>query len=192
MTGAGVAIILAAGASTRMGRPKQLIALGDETMLQRTITLAARARLDPVVVLGARAEAIAPRIEGAEIVVHPGWAQGMGSSLLAGLRHVLAREPERLVVLLADQPLVRAEDLARLMDAPTEAAAAAYEGVLGPPACFRASCIDTLLTIPADTGARALLRGGTFEVTAVDMPRASIDVDVPDDLDHASIQELLR
>ena len=103
-------IVLAAGRSTRMGRTKQRIALGDKTLLQHVIANALAAGLDPViVVLGHEADAIRADIEASDdasrlhVVINAAYADGQSSSLRAGLL-ALGPEPEAAAILLADQP----------------------------------------------------------------------------------------
>jgi CTP:molybdopterin cytidylyltransferase MocA len=112
-------VVLAAGASSRLGEPKQLVELGGERLLERAVRVAREAGLSPVVVvLGCRAEEIQQgcNLEGASIVRNAGWAEGMGSSIRKGVA-ALGAESEGLVLMTCDQPAAGTEHLLRLVDA---------------------------------------------------------------------------
>src|ERR1700761_9415335 len=112
------AVILAAGASTRMGRAKQLLPLGETTLLARAIENVRAANLDEIIlVLGASAEAIQQRLPPSPVkmVVNPTYGQGMASSLRAGLSCVEASSDAALIV-LGDQPFVQPQTLHQLID----------------------------------------------------------------------------
>ena len=116
------AIILAAGASRRLGEPKQLLRHQGRPLIGHAIDHARAAGCDPIlVVTGAHADRIerVMAAEGVTIVRHDGWAQGQGSSLAAGVRHVVdaSPAPDRILVLLTDQPGVAPEHLRALIDA---------------------------------------------------------------------------
>src|SRR5437868_14169899 len=90
-------IVLAAGASSRMGTPKQLLRYDGETLLRRAVRVALGARCRPaVVVLGAQAEALRGEVVGAQVVINEEWAEGMASSLRCGLRALEAATSEPL------------------------------------------------------------------------------------------------
>jgi len=184
-----IALILAAGEARRMGSPKQALEWAGSPLLIRALHTAQSAELWPVVVLGAHRDLVEPLLPPeVERVIHPGWAAGMGSSLVAGLRAVLERHaPERVTIMVCDQPLIAAEELKRLVAScrGVDAAAAAYEGTLGTPACFARSSFPALLALGPVQGARRLLRGGTLSVVPVPMERAALDLDTPEDVAQA-------
>jgi molybdenum cofactor cytidylyltransferase len=142
-----------------------------------------------IVVLGAGAEAIRPAIESLaiEIAVNPDWETGMGSSIRTGLQRLLERDksPEYLAILLADQPHVHAAHLAEMHGLLTRSdaslIAAEYEGTLGVPAIFRRDLYPALATLPAQAGARQLLREHEAELLRYPLPAAAIDIDTPSD-----------
>src|SRR6185437_11331610 len=112
-----VGIVLAAGTAERMGQPKQLLPWGAETVLGSALATAAATLERVVVVLGAAADEIQARVNlhGATVVRHPEYHQGQASSLLAGLRAVASwPEAEAVLVLLGDQPTIRAEVIQRI------------------------------------------------------------------------------
>ena len=183
-------ILLAAGASTRMGRPKQLLPMyGNRPLLRHVVESALSEPVSPIiVVLGANAAAIAPCLDGlaVTIVVNTDWAEGMGSSLRCGLEALIATAPpvQNVIVTLADQPDLPAGHFVRLIETQRTAAqpiiASECEGVRGPPVLFTAQFFPALCALRGDTGARALLREHAHEVAAVALPAAR-DLDTPAD-----------
>ncbi len=178
------AIVLAAGASTRLGQPKQLVRLAGELLLERAVRVATEAALEPViVVLGAGAEEIRKQWTpgAAQVVLNPAWAEGMGSSLSAG---VLALPPgsDAVVVLTCDQPAVTAGHLRRLVEHCHRAPVASRYGERrGVPACFPASSFSQLVRMEGDRGARGLLR----DAEAIELPGGELDIDSPAALEAA-------
>ncbi|MEW6431298.1 MAG: nucleotidyltransferase family protein [Myxococcota bacterium] len=173
------AVVLAAGASTRLGRPKQLLELEGETLVRRAARVALEAGCHPVVVVEG-AVPLADALAGlaVERVQCVDWARGPGASLKAGLAQVRGRS---VLVLLVDQPRVDVEDLRRLISAPGGVAAAEYDGVLGVPARFPGPVLDALERLPDERGAGPWLRAHADQVTPVPMPSAAEDIDTPDD-----------
>lgn len=188
-----VAVILAAGASRRLGRPKQCVVLDGRTLVVRAVNAARGAGLRPLVVLGAHREQVAQALgDAAPSVFHAGWAAGMGGSLAAGLRAAMdgaaGVAPERVVCMVCDQPWVTQAELRALVDACTgdvDASAARYEGRVGVPACFAARCLGQLLAVAPEQGARRLLRSGALKVQAVPMEVARWDIDTEGDIARA-------
>ena len=185
-----VAVILAAGASTRMGCVKQLLTFGAETLLSRAISQARKAHfVRVVVVLGANSEQIVPLVDDAraEAVLNPHWETGMGSSIHAGLAYLreTAPDPDAIAILLADQPHVSAYHLLAMRrlfrDTQAPIVAARYDGRLGVPALFRSEVFSLLESLPASSGARQLLRYSGVTVEPFPLPEAAIDIDTPAD-----------
>ncbi|MGN6519697.1 MAG: nucleotidyltransferase family protein [Dokdonella sp.] len=185
---AHAAILLAAGASTRLGRAKQLIEIDGEPLLRR----AARALLETspnalVVVLGHDADALGACVADLPLlcVVARDHAEGLAASLRAGIA-ALPAECEGTLVALTDQPALGGAHLRALRDAwrttPVRAAASAYAGVLGVPALLPRAWFADAMQLRGDTGARALLRARAAEVVAVAAPALAGDLDSPDDL----------
>lgn len=183
-----VIAVLAAGGSSRMGRPKQLLEWRGTTLIRRAAQTALDAALGPVVImLGSHAEECLASVADLALdeVIHRAWAEGMGSTVACAAAYVQTHRPgtEALILMSCDQPLVQAADLAALWEAhsTTKAlmAAASYDGVLGIPALFAASLLPTLMELDGDRGAAALLRADPRFVTAVPCPSAGTDVDTP-------------
>ena len=184
-----VAVILAAGESRRLGQPKQLVRVGSETLLGRTVRVAHEAGVDAVfVVLGAYAERIEAEAElcGAVVVKNPAWALGMASSIHAGIAAVQAEMPEAeaVMLLVCDQPRLRAEHLRALMERAevrnSNIVASEYVGTLGVPAVFPSRAFARLMELHGDVGARRLLQDK--DVIRVAFEGGLVDVDTVDDL----------
>lgn len=181
------AIILAAGASTRFETIKQVYNYGGLPLVARAVKIARLAGLSPVVVLGAHRQIVEPAVPaGIDTVVNPRWEEGMASSIRCGVEYALKRlDPDGLLLWTCDQPEVSPRQLQRLHEMCTadRASAAAYCGTVGIPACFPVHCVDDLLSIRGDRGARGLLRGERLDVESVPMPQAAYDVDTIADVE---------
>ncbi|MBL8918696.1 MAG: nucleotidyltransferase family protein [Myxococcaceae bacterium] len=179
MTGA---VVLAAGASVRLGQPKQLVVRDGETLVHRAARVLLEAGCSPVVVVeGAVGLGEALKDLRVEVVRCADWQAGQGASLKRGVASLGAR-CEGVVVLLVDQLRVTAADVRALVDAPGQVAAAEYEGVLGVPARFSGESVDVLRGLEDGEGARGWLARNRAQVTRVPMSHAAIDLDVPADL----------
>jgi nicotine blue oxidoreductase len=192
-------VLLAAGEGSRFGRPKALVELDGQTLAERGVTMLRAGGADPVLlVTGAAPVELAP--ERQVRTVHNGeWRTGMGSSLRAALRALAppdapdpAPEVGAVVVALADQPLVGAEAVARLIAAyraGASVAVAAYGGQPRNPVLLaREHWPEVIAAAAGDQGARAFLRSRPDLVTLVecgDTGRPD-DIDTPADLDAIS------
>lgn len=190
-------VLLAAGASRRLGEPKQLLRIDGETLVHRAARLGlGTAPAQALLVLGAQADRIWAATEGLALqrVDCPDPDAGLGASLRAGLVEV-SSACEGALVLLCDQPALEADHLQALVAAwqrqPACAAASAYAGVLGVPALLPRAWFDQLPADPGDRGARDLLRGRAAEVLAIPAPALSVDIDRPQDLSALSAQRRL-
>lgn len=185
------AVILAAGASVRMGSPKQLLTLDGQPLLVRAVEAALAAPVWPVVVvLGAHAEQIKPLLAKHPVLIaeNPAWSEGMASSLRVGIGMLqqFSRRLEAAVVLLCDQPGLTGETIGRLIEAPRGAGcsivAARYAGRVGAPALFLRSHFAELTALTGEAGARDLLKADPARVIAVDLPELAMDLDTPEDV----------
>jgi molybdenum cofactor cytidylyltransferase len=186
-----VSIVLAAGFSRRLGSAKQMARLGDATLLERAVNTALAAGLEPVFVVLREEQKTAfcvanldnIRPESAVVpVVNPEAAEGMASSVRAGVRAAAGAEGVAGVVLLAcDQPAVTAEHLRELARGGDEVVASSYAGRKGVPAYFPARLFPELLQLRGDVGARGLLE----TARAVELPGGELDIDTVEDLERA-------
>lgn len=165
-----VAIVLAAGSSTRLGRPKQTIVVGDETLLQRAARIA-RSVADEVIVVTDQ--------------LNPDAAEGIASSIRTGVR--LAGHDARILITLCDQPLITAEHLRSLLEADAPIVATGYAGIAGAPAVFAPSLVPDLLALYGDRGARVVIEAHRDMARVIPFEDAAVDIDREDDL-----RELLR
>ncbi|MDE1177798.1 MAG: nucleotidyltransferase family protein [Edaphobacter sp.] len=176
------AIVLAAGASRRMGQPKQLAQLNEETLLERSVRICHEAGLNLViVVLGAAADEIVRRVAlpQAMILRNEQWDEGIASSIALGVLSI----PEGCrgaVILTCDMPSVTPSHL-RELAACEQVTASQYAGRQGVPAFFPRSCFEELQALRGDTGARAMLGGAE----AIPLSGGELDVDTPADLERA-------
>ena len=197
MRNAVAGVLLAAGEGSRFGRPKALVELDGQTLAERGVTLLRAGGTDPVlIVTGAAQVELRPEHQ-ARTVYNGEWRTGMGSSLRAALRALTELEagPEigAVVVALADQPLVGAEAVGRLIAAyraGADVAVAAYDGKPRNPVLLaREHWPEVIATATGDQGARAFLRARPELVTLVecgDTGRPD-DIDTPADLEHIAV-----
>jgi molybdenum cofactor cytidylyltransferase len=182
------AVVLAAGASTRFGSAKQLVRVAGRPLLHTAVTRAAEVTGNAlIVVLGSGAAQLAPLLKHSpcSVVVNHEWREGLASSIRAGVVRLPAA-CSAVMLLLADQAAVTADDLRRLAGSwrkqPQHIAAALYGGACGAPAIFPRSSFRALSELRGDAGARLLLRGNSDRIMRVPMPSAAIDIDTPEDL----------
>jgi len=190
-------VLLAAGQGSRFGRPKALVELDGQTLAERGVTLLRVGGTDPVLIVTGAAEVELRPEHQARTVYNGEWRTGMGSSLRAALRALTELEagPEigAVVVALADQPLVGAEAVGRLIAAyraGAGVAVAAYGGKPRNPVLLaREHWPEVIATATGDQGARAFLRARPELVTLVecgDTGRPD-DVDTPADLERIAV-----
>lgn len=183
-------IILAAGASTRFGSPKQLADIGGgEMMIAHAVASAvSQCAAGVVVVTGANYEALQPVLKGLPVRVarNRRWKQGMGSSVREGMS-AIAENSSGVLLMLCDQPAVTDKDLNRMTSAwrcaPEQIAAARYRNSLGVPAIFPRQYWQQLHDLKGEGGAKHIILAAKL-VTTTDMPNAALDVDTPEQLDR--------
>ena len=189
------AVILAAGASTRMGEPKQLLSLGGHALVVRAVEAALDSSAWPVViVLGAHAEKIRPLLARHPVLIadNPAWIEGMASSLRTGIATLqqFSRSLNAAVVALCDQPAFSPAIIARLVAAHHETGrsivASRYSGRNGAPALFLREHFAALTTLTGEEGARALLNAEPDRIATVDLPEMATDLDTPEDFAAAA------
>lgn len=183
-------IILAAGASTRMGQSKQLLPVKGEPLLLRAINAAIHSGAQKiVVVLGANEKAHRELIGSlnVEIVSNEHWETGMGSSIKAGLRALLELNLslEGIVVLVCDQPLLTADHIRQLIVKHTESSkpiiASGYATTAGVPVFFHKSYFGRLMSLKDEQGAKMVIQENPGDVVLQPFPQGEIDLDTPED-----------
>lgn len=178
------AIILAAGASTRFGSPKQLAKMGERTMLEAVVEIAASAGLDPILAVIPQGMAVPP----IAVAVPNGEPEGgMSRSLQLGIGAVPA-EVSAAVVLLGDQPTLDPAVIRQLIaargDRPIIATSA--HGVVAPPVLLERVRFGSVDALVGDRGLRDLIRGAA-DVLLVEVEAHAPDIDTPDDLPRRRI-----
>jgi xanthine dehydrogenase accessory factor len=180
---ADVAIaVLAAGASTRLGRPKQLVELAGEPLVRRVASRCLD-RGTVGVVLGAHAAEVEHALDDLRVarIANASWEEGIASSIRAAVAWAESTAAHALVIVLGDQPMITSEHVGRLRDAwlaGAPVAASRYENILGAPAIFDRSAWPALAALRGDQGAGKLLYGAP--VVAIDFDGR--DIDTPEDL----------
>ena len=188
------AVILAAGMSSRMGETKQLIRLGENTLLEQVVEIVRSCRVDEIVlVLGHQAETIKKRvgIKNLKVVINESYQQGMGTSLRTGLA-ALSSGTNAALIVLADQPFVRAETLDRLIDqyeqSGAQIAIPIYKGFRGNPVLLGRSVFPEVMALTGDIGCRAIFGNHVEGIVKVPVD----DIGVLLDLDTKGDVEKLR
>jgi molybdenum cofactor cytidylyltransferase len=181
-------VVLAAGASTRFGSAKQLVRINGRPLMHTIVSRAVELAGNSVtVVLGSNAGELAPLLKHtpASVAVNRDWAEGIASSIRAGLAHT-PQTADAVLIALADQAAVTTEDLRRLAGAwrrnPMSIAAASYAGGIGVPAIFPRWCFRELNELRGDRGAQLLLQRHMDRLVRLPMPAAELDIDRPEDL----------
>ena len=184
------ALILAAGESSRLGQPKQLIQFRGKSLVRRMVYAARKARCSPTVaVIGSDREEVERELkaEGAIIVENQNWRLGIGTSIRAGVQVLIDNVPdvEAIVLLVCDQPAVDARAIARLITLREKTkraiVASRYANTLGVPALFDRSCFQELLALDNGTGAKTVILSNRERVTEFPFPEGKIDIDTLDD-----------
>ena len=180
-------IILAAGGSTRMGAPKQLLEFHGESLVHAAVRAAHEGGCDVVcVVTGHAREAVENAVADlTPLLVHnENWQRGVGSSVRLG---VSAVQPASAIILLAcDQPAVNGDTIRSLVERHRQSdrpiVASQYSGTLGVPALFDQSCFAELHALPDDRGAKSVIQADPARVNAFDFPGGTFDLDSQDDV----------
>jgi molybdenum cofactor cytidylyltransferase len=188
------AVVLAAGTSSRMGEPKQLLCLGGRTVLGQTLENVRGASVAQIVlVLGFAADVIArqPEVEGVTLVINGQFSEGMGSSLRTG---IAALNPgiDAALVVLADQPFVRPATLNQLIggyiESKAQIAIPTYRGFRGNPVLLDRSVFAEVMAITGDIGCRAIFGSHTDGIVKVPVDDVGVLLDIDSKSDFERLQ----
>lgn len=181
-------IVLAAGGSSRMGQPKQLLPFGGVSLLRHMAAMAIASDIgDVFVVVGAEAERVAGELDGLAVVVvrNEIWGAGLASSLVAGLEAAANLGGVGAVAFVTvDQPCVDAEALVSLADGWRGGhgiVAAEYGATVGPPVLFDWRYFAEIAALTGDRGAKSVILAHMHDVLRVAMPSAGFDIDTVQD-----------
>ena len=203
---AGVgAVVLAAGASSRMGSPKQTLQFRGQSLLRRAAIAALSAGCRPVIVVtGANAELSRRELEGLDVreVLNTRWETGMASSIRAGIEELVsaAADADAAVMMLCDQPHVTAEVISGLVAAHRvtgrPVVASTYGGSFGVPAIFSRTLFAELARLEGAAGAKQVIERHASETHFLPFQGGEVDVDTPDDfsrlLNPTALSERVR
>ena len=183
-------VILAAGASTRMGRPKQLLPLNGQPLLLHTVDEALSTSITHVVVvLGTDPDTYRDLLETYPVglVINESWKNGLGSSIKAGLKAIRQRAKalDAVLFLVGDQPAIGFEYLSRMIDTYRNTSAnliaSGYSDTYGVPAIFGAEFFDDIMALNDEDGAKRVLKKHEDVLTVLDCPEGAVDIDTPQD-----------
>ena len=183
-------LILAAGSSSRLGQPKQLVEFEGQTLIER-ITHTALLVSDKVsIVLGANIELIKPVLEvfsnRINLIENPDWQEGMGTSIRIGVEN-LAEKSEAILILLVDQPLISQVFLQSIVQTFAEEkmpiVASNYGDQLGVPILFDKVFFPELLKLKGEQGAKAFLKNYPEKTASISFKDGLFDIDIPKDLE---------
>jgi molybdenum cofactor cytidylyltransferase len=189
-------LILAAGSSSRMGRPKQLLEFEGSTLLGHVTKMASKSNLGPVViVLGANEKLIRNSIDLQQLtsVTNENWQEGIASSIVLGISFIKEKYPEvdGVIIAVGDQPHISEDQLHQLLEAQNTTrlpiAACSYTGVIGTPALFHQSVFPELMTLKGDIGAKKIIENRIQDVVTINFDQGIIDIDT-----EKEYQDLLK
>jgi len=181
-------IILAAGSSSRMGEPKQLMIYKNKTFLQHIIGEAKNAFLDPVIcVTGYQSDLISKSISRMEVTVvyNEHWQDGMGSGISAGIKQVLLSDVKSVIVTVSDQPHVSSDLFETMLEMKARSGkkivACSYAGTLGTPVLFSKEYFNQLKSLNGNQGAKNIVKINLPDVCSVEFEKGNIDIDTKED-----------
>ncbi|WP_411895524.1 nucleotidyltransferase family protein [Winogradskyella sp. A2] len=187
-------LILAAGNSKRMGTPKQLLKIGQTTMLGKVINNSLESRANSInVVLGANAKMIIPKLpESVNTMMNEKFENGLSSSINIGVKNLL--DFDSILIALGDQPFVNANYFNEMIKVsaknPDKIVASNYIKYNGVPAIFPKKYYSKLLELSGDQGAKKILNSNFNPVIVLKTPVNLVDVDTPHDYENINKNKL--
>lgn len=179
-------MILAAGASRRLGKPKQQLLFESQTLLDRIIHTAISLQTGPVLVVHGD-DTILPKDIAIVPILNSQWQEGMATSIHAGINALEAKYPllETVIITVCDQPFITVELFREMIALQQQTGkpiiASVYGETIGTPVLFHKSVFKELLILSGDKGARQLLKKDTDRVGLVNFPLGKIDIDTEED-----------
>lgn len=179
-------IILAAGASTRLGQPKQLLIYQEHSLIFNTLKVAVNSGCAPIVlVLGAYGDLIFSEVRNfpVKIVKNYDWEEGMNTSIKVGINTLKATQENVLatILMVCDQPFVSTQIIQKIIDVyylkGKAIVACTYAGTFGVPALFSAKFFPEMLNLKTPKGAKQIIKNYAHQVATVDFPKGEIDID---------------
>lgn len=183
-------LILAAGSSSRMGKPKQLLEFEGGTLLSHIAKVVCQSNLHPIiVVLGANENSIRNSLDASQldIVTNENWETGMASSIVKGILYIKEKYPnvDGVMIVVADQPYLNETQMHQLIDSHNKTglpiAACSYAGSIGTPALFHESVFPELLALNGDIGAKKIIEKRMPNVATINFDKGVIDIDTKED-----------
>ncbi len=176
-------VLLAAGASTRLGRPKQLLSLNGVTLLRKTAEMASKSIAETVhVVLGYESERMKAELINlpVRIIENHQWQEGLSTSLCAGVKS-LSERTEAAVILLCDQPKLSTVFINKIIETYIDTRAplvtSRYAGTVGVPSLFDRQIFPELLSLNGDQGAKSIIERYSKTRMEIDFPGGNDDID---------------
>ena len=185
-------ILLAAGQSARLGKPKQLLNYKGKTLLEHSLQVAIDTQLKPIVtVLGSNADLLKKSVEhfDTKVVVNQQWSEGMASSIRCGIEELIKITPtiSGVIIMVCDQPYVTAKLLTDLVEKHEHSSkpivASSYKNNIGTPALFDKTIFALLLSLKGDSGAKKIMKSNPDWVEPVNFLFGEIDIDTTEDYD---------
>ena len=188
-----IAVILAAGSSSRMGKPKQFLKIDNETLIQKAANAAMDAGAgETIIIAGLDHDLIKTELHRStiQVIVNPHSELGIGSSLKFGVQFVMKNfsDYDAAVIMVCDQPLVTSNHLGKIIseykNTKSPIVASSYSGRNGVPVLFHRSMYEKLLTIKDQQGAKNIIEQNSTLVKSIDFPEGAIDIDTPEDYEN--------
>lgn len=185
-------LLLAAGASTRMGLPKMFLYYKGQTLLHHITGEALAIVQTPVfIVAGDHITAVKEVLLGSNVLVlhNPHWQEGMGGSIRTGIQGILdaGPVPDAILITVCDQPFINTALLQQLIDAKTATGkgivACTYDETIGTPVLFDKKYYEALLQLNGQQGAKRILQLYPDDVATIPFPLGGVDIDTPEDYD---------
>jgi molybdenum cofactor cytidylyltransferase len=184
-------IILAAGNSSRMGEPKQLMTFKNKTFLQHIVEESKEAGLDPVIcVTGYKSEQISDTIRGMHVTIlyNEKWSEGMGTGISVGVKQLLHSDVDSVILAVSDQPYVSSGLFAKMLTLKDQAGkrivACSYAGTLGTPVLFGKDYFNQLQSLSGNQGAKNIVKLNMPDVYPVEFEKGKIDIDTKEDYEN--------